>query len=699
MDNKLIILNPKDTFDDSDKVTQTLSSYIEKIINDDKTVTYIETHTKYFIENNTWDISFFKEINQFKDIENKKNPKIKFVAINDKLNKELKFIVYNKIFREEWGLKSIHFHATNIKRIGEFLNIKYSNISSLEELDQNKVCLEWINWLVDNNISIEQNIGHLIEIKDKNKKTLNTTANFMKIILEYFLKKIDDRDEWDKDKWDIRILSKQYNITYSKTNGSFYIDFTKIKNDTIRKSVKKYIKDRLIIGNKFGWGSACQYMAYIPVFLNFICELEPTWNNLNNLNRTHIEEYIEWLHKYKKENEKQSNSNPDRYINLVLSTVENFLDDIQAREYDIAPIKNIRTLIRKDDKPSVPKVSADDIKYVPDYVLEQLMDNINDLPKSVVPVIYTMFKTGLRISDTLELTQNCLRIIDEQPWIITDIKKTNVKNHKIPIDDELWKILKLLVDKSKEHSNEDNNPDKYIFINYTGRRKGLPYTRKWIQTSLNKLADEKNIVDESGEIYHFRNHAFRHTYAVKLLANGVDIITIQELLAHASPEMTTIYAKVLDNKKREAFDMVAKQGVFSFDNYDNLKEEDKDDIPQDIMDMLYTSHKLKALDTPYGTCMQRTNGKCNYAKQPPCLTCNNGKPCKDLFIGAFEGDVKKYEILINSSKTMIENAKLYNREEMVTENEELLQLYENIHSVIHKGNIIYGRIDKLKKKE
>ena len=96
--------------------------------------------------------------------------------------------------------------------------------------------------------------------------------------------------------------------------------------------------------------------------------------------------------------------------------------------------------------------------------------------------------------------------------------------------------------------------------------------------------------------------------------------------------------------------------------------------------------------------MQRKNGKCTFAKQPPCLTCNGGRPCKDLCIGAFEGDIVKYEILINSTKNMIENAKIYNRTEMVKENEELLKLYEDIHSKILQGNLIYSRLDKLKKK-
>ena len=52
---------------------------------------------------------------------------------------------------------------------------------------------------------------------------------------------------------------------------------------------------------------------------------------------------------------------------------------------------------------------------------------------------------------------------------------------------------------------------------------------------------------------------------MKLLNGGADILTIQELLAHSSPEMTLRYAKLLDDTKRKAFESVIDQGAFSFD--------------------------------------------------------------------------------------------------------------------------------------
>ena len=698
MKNNITSIFKQDTVNNSnDKITETLSKYTEKKVNKDKSITYTEIPTTYFLENNKWNIDFFAGIEQFKEqVENYKYPNknISFPFNNENINKEMKFIVYNKLFSDEWCLQTVLMGQMQfIRRLAEFINEKYPNINSFKELDLEKANIQWIDWLNSKNIKIISTS----KVLDKKYEHKTSVANYFNLTMNSFNTLIDEREEWEKDIWDVRNLEK-YGITYNKSKTHYFINFNKINNLRIREEVKKYIKQRLLSNNKFSFGTALLYLIYLPFFLNFISGLEPTWNDLKGLERKHILKYIEWLNIYAKENLTKKNSNPKRYVNESLSCIQKFLFDSQIREYDIAPIKNVRVLIFPEDKPKRPKKPIDQIDYVPDFVLEQLFDNINNLNKEVVPVVYIMFKTGFRISDVLGLTQDCLVKLNNKFWVETDIEKTYVEGHRIPIDDELANMLAVLIDNSKQYSNQDNNPDGYIFVRYKGSRKGKPYCQGWVSDRLNILAADYNITDELGNRYHFKNHAFRHTYAIKMLNGGADILTVQELLAHASPEMTMRYAKLLDDTKRKVFDNAVKQGVFSFDESDKLKEENDGEIPSDIIDMLYTNHKLNALDTAYGTCMQRKNGKCSYAKQPPCLTCNNGSPCKDLCVGAFEGDTVKYEILINSTKTMIENAKMYNRAEMVSENEELLKLYQDIYSKISQGNMIYSRLDKLKKK-
>lgn len=54
-------------------------------------------------------------------------------------------------------------------------------------------------------------------------------------------------------------------------------------------------------------------------------------------------------------------------------------------------------------------------------------------------------------------------------------------------------------------------------------------------------------------------HWFRHFYATTLLANGVDLYTVSKMLGHKSIQSTQVYAKVMDEAKRRAADMVRLQ--------------------------------------------------------------------------------------------------------------------------------------------
>ncbi|MGL4913598.1 MAG: hypothetical protein ACRC3Y_14335, partial [Romboutsia sp.] len=426
MTNKIVNIRQNTIEEPKDKITEVLSKYTERKINGDKTVVYTELPTTYFLENDKWHIEFFGEIEQFKEqVKTYKyaNKNISFPFDNENINKEIKFIVYNKLFSDEWGLKAVLMAQMQfIRRLAKFINEKYPNINSFKELDLDKINIQWIDWLENNNIKTitKQNITFKISGKKYVVKT--PSANFLENVISWFNQLTDEREEWEKDKWDVRNL-EQYGITYSKTSSNHYIDFNKINNPKIRGEIKKYIKQRLISNNKFSWSSARKYLIFIPPFINYICELEPTWNDLKGLERKHILKYIEWTHTYTNENLTQKNANTKGYVAMALIVVQKFLSDIQLREYDIAPIKNVRLLIFPEDKPKTPKKSNGQIDYVPDFVLEQLFDNINNLHKEVIPVVYTMFKTGLRISDTLRLTHDCLVKLNNEYWITTDIEK------------------------------------------------------------------------------------------------------------------------------------------------------------------------------------------------------------------------------------------------------------------------------------
>ena len=55
-------------------------------------------------------------------------------------------------------------------------------------------------------------------------------------------------------------------------------------------------------------------------------------------------------------------------------------------------------------------------------------------------------------------------------------------------------------------------------------------------------------------------HQSRHTFATMMLTLGADLYTVSKLLGHTSVRMTQVYAKIINQKKDEAVNLV--NGLF-----------------------------------------------------------------------------------------------------------------------------------------
>ncbi|WP_409175492.1 tyrosine-type recombinase/integrase [Brevibacillus fortis] len=682
-----------------ERMQHELSYYPVKTIKEDGSVAIHQELSSYFLENDVWSINFLGSIPQFEDTVNNykyTSKNIRFRFSSRTVNLEAKYLIFNKIFTDSITLNTALISINHcLKKMAEFMDKKYPTLHSLLDIDIDKTEREWIFWLEEQGVATQATITHITYGQYKNKSSI---VLFLRRFHSELSTLTDTREEWEKDRWDVRILNEKYGIDYNVTKTHYFIDFSKIESANIRQTVKKYVKQRLLSKNNFSVGRAQKYVLPLEGFFSFIFSLEPTWHDLSGLKRSHILQYIEWLNERTK-NFKRRDSHPEHFVSESLNIVNKFLEDIQRYEYTIAPETSVSKIIFPEDSPKRKKKSIDQIDYISDFVLEQLFAHVNDLHKDVIPVVWVAFKTGLRISDVLGLTWDCLEQLNGKYSIVTDIEKTYVKGHRIPIDDELANILAVLIKQAKENSNIDNNPEGYVFIRYRGSRKGKPFSQLLVQVALNKLAHDKNIVDENGQLFHFKSHQFRHTYAVKMLNGGADILTVQELLAHASPEMTLRYARLLDETKRKTFEAVINQGVFSFDLNGEVQEVKPDqDIPEDILQALWRDHKLNAMDNPYGTCHARLKGNCPHMEAPPCLTCGTGgSPCSDLAIGFSELDVEKYEMHLKTTERAIEVSKQYGREDMAEKQQRNLERYRGILDSIRDGNIIFGRQERVKR--
>jgi integrase len=89
------------------------------------------------------------------------------------------------------------------------------------------------------------------------------------------------------------------------------------------------------------------------------------------------------------------------------------------------------------------------------------------------------------------------------------------------------------------------------FIHFTQQKilPGLTYSAYW-----NRIL--KKWIKEAGITKPITFHSFRHTYATLQLSLGTDIYTVSKMLGHRELKTTQIYAKIVDQSKRDAADKI-----------------------------------------------------------------------------------------------------------------------------------------------
>jgi site-specific recombinase XerD len=85
------------------------------------------------------------------------------------------------------------------------------------------------------------------------------------------------------------------------------------------------------------------------------------------------------------------------------------------------------------------------------------------------------------------------------------------------------------------------HPKKYLFEG-TGNPEGKGFDGRYSQRGVQWAV--KTVAKKAGILKEVHTHMLRHTYATHLLEDGVNILTVQKLLGHASIETTMIYLHV-----------------------------------------------------------------------------------------------------------------------------------------------------------
>ena len=144
--------------------------------------------------------------------------------------------------------------------------------------------------------------------------------------------------------------------------------------------------------------------------------------------------------------------------------------------------------------------------------------------------------SGLRYSDVSKLTWKEITVSqDGYAQIETTMQKTG-KSITIPLSDNALKWLP---------EREGSLPESRIFY---------------------KLPDQVNnadvrlrtLIKKAGISKHVTFHVARHSFATLTLTYGADLYTVSKLLGHANIRTTQVYARIVDESKRRAVNLIPK---------------------------------------------------------------------------------------------------------------------------------------------
>lgn len=151
------------------------------------------------------------------------------------------------------------------------------------------------------------------------------------------------------------------------------------------------------------------------------------------------------------------------------------------------------------------------------------------------PIVKQMFLfscfTGLRIGDILRLKRSNLVEVEKGVWQLEFVQQKTDRVLTVPLSTNALEWI-------PEESKNDKLFGYYMTTNE------YHVLSKWVK--------------DAGITKHVTFHVARHTYATMLLYFGADVYTVSKLLGHSSVQTTQVYAKVVDESKRKAVNLIPK---------------------------------------------------------------------------------------------------------------------------------------------
>ncbi len=210
-------------------------------------------------------------------------------------------------------------------------------------------------------------------------------------------------------------------------------------------------------------------------------------------------------------------------------------------------------------KATPPKTTQSSPDYFQPETVKLILEALDDEPLKWRAATYLLIDTGCRRGEAAGLKWDCVDLTDENNAIVTferallyspkkGVYESSTKTGKsrtVGIAPETAALLKAWRD--VQNGYREAHGDAWVDSGYVfSRDNGAPINPDSLTDWLNKFSARNGLP-------HIHPHAFRHTAASMMIANGIDVVTTANELGHASAATTTsIYAHQIAQAKARA---------------------------------------------------------------------------------------------------------------------------------------------------
>jgi integrase len=346
--------------------------------------------------------------------------------------------------------------------------------------------------------------------------------------------------QWAADRWNAVRLG------IPARRGRGHARFDLISQAWLRDPVKRWSRFRLATGCAFTTIDAGALA--LSRFSRFLATCYPEAAEPSAITRPVLEDYLCWL-------VTQGYSASTRALSLSMIRV--FFD--ACHRHGWLPGLAAAATIYVEELP----FHHDEIaRFIPEFVMAQLESGhaLSKIPHITTRnLVVVMIETGLRGGDACNLPFNPV-LTDSSGWPCLRFEAVKVRSEQlIPLSAKAAAAISAQQDYVRERWPAGS---PWLFPGMTGNDDGQkPYSHRTFSQQLEHWQRAIDLRDEAGRPATVTGHQFRHTLGTRLINSGVPQHVVQRLLGHASPHMTSHYAKIHDTTIRQAFDRYQAQRV------------------------------------------------------------------------------------------------------------------------------------------